>query len=304
MMSTSAWNSSPARLCASAGPLGGFASLIERYASIGRGELSRVGRQFHAVRALARHDGGGAFRRLPDPATRRARRAEPRRPPAQMIELIGMLQEKTAGNLDPAEAKLLDDLLYDLRMRFVQAQQAEAHHPRTVIVRITFLGTGTSHGVPMIGVRLRDLPLDRPARQTAAAVDLRRDRRWHGDPGGCRPGPARAGARHDIRRVDAILFTHGHADHILGLDETRRFTAVEQRPMPCYGDAATLDDIRQTFAYVFDPATPKGGGLPQLELIAGRRDRSASAATTIAAGAAVARRAADPGLPLRQHSPT
>jgi hypothetical protein len=42
---------------------------------------------------------------------------------AQMIDLIAMLQDKTRGNLDPAEAKLLDDLLYDLRMRFVQAQQ-------------------------------------------------------------------------------------------------------------------------------------------------------------------------------------
>ena len=42
---------------------------------------------------------------------------------SQMIELLALLQEKTRGNLDPAEAKLLDDLLYDLRMRFVQAQQ-------------------------------------------------------------------------------------------------------------------------------------------------------------------------------------
>ena len=72
---------------------------------------------------------------------------------------------------------------------------------------------------------------------------------------------------HDIRRLDAILFTHGHADHILGLDETRRFTGVQGRPMPCYGDEATLIDIRRMFAYVFDPATPRGGGLPSLELV-------------------------------------
>jgi hypothetical protein len=44
---------------------------------------------------------------------------------AQMIELITMLQEKTQGNLSPAEAKLVDDLLYELRMRYVQAQQGE-----------------------------------------------------------------------------------------------------------------------------------------------------------------------------------
>src|SRR5258708_35764114 len=72
--------------------------------------------------------------------------------------------------------------------------------------------------------------------------------------------------RHDIRRVDAILFTHGHADHILGIDDVRRFNALMKRPMPCYGDAQTLDDIRKTFHYAFDPATHKGGGLPLLEL--------------------------------------
>src|SRR5258706_2706036 len=65
--------------------------------------------------------------------------------------------------------------------------------------------------------------------------------------------------RHRITHVDAILFTHGHADHILGIDEVRRFNAAMRRPMPCYGDARTLDDIRKTFHYVFDSATPNGG---------------------------------------------
>src|SRR3954470_11407680 len=72
--------------------------------------------------------------------------------------------------------------------------------------------------------------------------------------------------RHHIARVDAILFTHGHADHILGMDDVRSFNALMNGPMPCYGDAATLEDIRRMFSYVFDPATPKGGGLPQLDL--------------------------------------
>ena len=67
-------------------------------------------------------------------------------------------------------------------------------------------------------------------------------------------------------RVDAIIFTHGHADHIMGLDDVRRFNAIQKRPMPCYGDLSTLNDLRRTFFYVFDPATPRGGGLPQLEL--------------------------------------
>jgi phosphoribosyl 1,2-cyclic phosphate phosphodiesterase len=67
-----------------------------------------------------------------------------------------------------------------------------------------------------------------------------------------------------IRRVDAIVFTHGHADHILGLDDVRRFNYMQQRPMACYADPLTIADIRQTFAYAFDPVTQKGGGLPQL----------------------------------------
>jgi phosphoribosyl 1,2-cyclic phosphate phosphodiesterase len=72
--------------------------------------------------------------------------------------------------------------------------------------------------------------------------------------------------RHDLRRVDAIVFTHGHADHILGMDDVRRFNWIMKAPMPCYADDRTLDDIRKTFHYVFDPATPKGGGLPALDV--------------------------------------
>ena len=72
--------------------------------------------------------------------------------------------------------------------------------------------------------------------------------------------------RHRIRRVDAILFTHGHADHILGMDDVRQFNAMQRGAMPCYGDPQTLEDIRRMFGYVFDPATPRGGGLPRLEL--------------------------------------
>lgn len=132
-------------------------------------------------------------------------------------------------------------------------------------MRITFLGTGTSHGVPMIGCGCstcvsadpRDTRL-RPSifvESDAAHVLV--------DAGPDLRGQA---LRHRISRVDAILFTHGHADHILGMDDVRRFNALMRAPMPCYGDAATHDDIRRMFSYVFDPAAPKGGGLPQLDL--------------------------------------
>lgn len=65
-----------------------------------------------------------AFGDIADPST--GERAEPNLPAAaQMIEIITMLQEKTHGNLSPEEAKLVDDLLYELRMRFVEAQRQE-----------------------------------------------------------------------------------------------------------------------------------------------------------------------------------
>ncbi len=72
--------------------------------------------------------------------------------------------------------------------------------------------------------------------------------------------------RHDIRRIDAILFTHAHADHIMGLDEVRRFNVLTRQAMPIFGDARTLQAIRRTFAYVFDSRAPKGGGVPHLQL--------------------------------------
>ena len=133
-------------------------------------------------------------------------------------------------------------------------------------MRITFLGTGTSHGVPMIGCDCATCvspdPRDRRLRPSvfiqAPDVNLLVD-----------AGPdLRAQAlAYGIRRVDAILFTHGHADHILGMDDLRRFNALQRQAMVCYGDEQTLGDIRKMFTYVFDPATPKGGGLPQLELV-------------------------------------
>jgi phosphoribosyl 1,2-cyclic phosphate phosphodiesterase len=72
--------------------------------------------------------------------------------------------------------------------------------------------------------------------------------------------------RHDLRRVDAILFTHAHADHIMGLDEIRRYNMLTRQPVPVYADAATLEDLRRTFAYVFAPDAPSGGGVPDLRL--------------------------------------
>ena len=132
-------------------------------------------------------------------------------------------------------------------------------------MRITFLGTGTSHGVPMIGCECATCrstdPHDNRLRPSIFLETS--NARVLVDAG---PDLREQALRHRIARVDAIVFTHGHADHILGMDDVRRFNALMDGSMPCYGDDATLEDIRRMFSYVFDPATPKGGGLPQLDL--------------------------------------
>lgn len=132
-------------------------------------------------------------------------------------------------------------------------------------MRITFLGTGTSTGVPMIGCGCATcLSTDpRDSRLRPSIYVETADTRLLVDAG---PDLRAQALRQRIARVDAILFTHGHADHILGMDDVRTFNALMNAPMPCFGDAATLEDIRRMFGYVFDPATPKGGGLPRLDL--------------------------------------
>jgi phosphoribosyl 1,2-cyclic phosphate phosphodiesterase len=69
-----------------------------------------------------------------------------------------------------------------------------------------------------------------------------------------------------LRRVDVVLYTHSHADHIAGLDEMRRFNVLSGGPIPIYADAPTLADVRRIFSYAFDSGLPRGGGVPDLRL--------------------------------------
>ena len=73
--------------------------------------------------------------------------------------------------------------------------------------------------------------------------------------------------RFDLERVDAVLYTHPHADHVFGLDDLRGFNFRQRMSIPCYGSEATIARLRQIFAYVFDD-TQEGGGKPKLDLVA------------------------------------
>ncbi len=131
---------------------------------------------------------------------------------------------------------------------------------------VTFLGTGTSTGVPVIGCHC----------ETCRSSDPR-DTRWRTsvylrfDDGravlvDATPDLRAQALRFGVERVDLILLTHAHADHVLGLDDVRVYNFRQGAAIPCQGDARTLGQVRQMFGYVFDPSTPRGGGLPQLTL--------------------------------------
>ena len=117
-------------------------------------------------------------------------------------------------------------------------------------IKITFLGTGTSSGVPMIGCdcpvctsadkkdkRLRSSILLQTAK-TTIAVDSGPDFRYQ---------MLRAG----VKKLDAIIYTHAHKDHVAGLDDVRGFNYFSGKPMEIYGTEMTLEVIIREFPYAF-----------------------------------------------------
>jgi len=65
--------------------------------------------------------------------------------------------------------------------------------------------------------------------------------------------------REGMERLDAVLFTHTHADHVLGLDDVRVFYFRQREPIPIYASSRSMDDIRRIFTYIFDQTYPYGG---------------------------------------------
>jgi len=128
---------------------------------------------------------------------------------------------------------------------------------------VLVLGTGTSHGVPMIGCDcLTCTSTDPRDRRYRASILVQTDRA--SVLVDTTPDLRSQALAHNVRRVDVIVYTHSHADHVMGLDEVRRFNVLQRSAIPCYADERTLNDLRRIYAYIFDSETPPGGGLPQV----------------------------------------
>jgi len=133
------------------------------------------------------------------------------------------------------------------------------------MTQVVMLGSGTSQGIPVIGCHCGVCSSSDPRnRRTRASVYLRL-----GDRGVVIDTATEFRLQcvaNEIERLDAVLFTHAHADHVHGLDDVRRFNHLQGARIPCYGSAETMGALRRKFDYIFRE-TQAGGGKPDVAFV-------------------------------------
>ncbi len=140
--------------------------------------------------------------------------------------------------------------------------------PTPPTVKLTMLGSGTSTGVPVVGCDCAVCRSTDP-RNRRMRPGLRLELAGGSLIIDTSPDFREQALRFGIERVDAVLYTHSHADHVFGLDDLRIFNFRQRRSIPCFGSAETMNRMRQIFTYVFDDGQ-EGGGKPRLDLVAVR----------------------------------
>ena len=129
-------------------------------------------------------------------------------------------------------------------------------------LKLTFLGTGTSQGVPVIACNCK-VCASSDARdnrlRTSVLIQVENQSIIIDSGPDFRSQVLRSG----IQQLDAILFTHQHRDHIAGLDDVRSFNYVQKKAMPIYGNELVIQQIKREFHYIFESNYP---GIPQLEI--------------------------------------
>jgi phosphoribosyl 1,2-cyclic phosphate phosphodiesterase len=129
-------------------------------------------------------------------------------------------------------------------------------------LKITFLGTGTSQGVPVIGCACevcRSLDYRDKRLRTSIFVEIE-NQSFVIDTG---PDFRQQMLRENVKRVDAVLFTHAHRDHTAGLDDVRSYNFLQHMDMPVYATEPVLDQLRVEYAYAF--AKEYYPGIPRLD---------------------------------------
>lgn len=125
------------------------------------------------------------------------------------------------------------------------------------------MGSGTSMGVPTIGCECEVCVSENPKNKRTRPSLLVRTAGKHLLIDTATDLRAQA-IREGLKRIDAVLYTHSHADHILGLDDLRPFNFWQKKHIPCFGNEITMEKVCDTFKYVFTEPQP-GGSMPRIE---------------------------------------